>query len=92
MQHAKSMCDSIDENAIKASKLNKEDLLPIGSTSLDLDIFFITKPFSEHPGEIIWFAGQEIDRFPNFDEFYLAMVDYNRAEVEDLRKESDQGQ
>ncbi len=91
MRHAKLMCDSIDENAIKASGLNKEDLLPIGATSLDLDIFFITKPSSEHSGEIIWFAGQEIDRFSNFDEFYLAMVDYNRVEVEDLKKEDDQG-
>jgi hypothetical protein len=85
MQNAKMMLDVIDENAMKASRLNKDDLLPIGASSLDLDIFFIVKPSSEHSGQVIWFAGQEIDRFKNFYEFYLAMVDYNRAEVEDLR-------
>jgi len=87
MQYAKSMLDSIEDNAVNASGLKKEDLLPIGSTLTDLDIFFITKPSSENLGEIIWIAGQEIDRFPNFDAFYLAMVDYNRAEIKDLKKE-----
>ncbi|MFL2443764.1 SMI1/KNR4 family protein, partial [Bacillus thuringiensis serovar israelensis] len=33
------------------------------------------------PGEIIWFAGEEIDRFENFDEYFLAMIDYNREEI-----------
>lgn len=89
MHYANLMCDSIDENVMKVAGLSKEDLLPIGSSKVDLDIFFIKKPYSEHPGEIIWFAGQEIDRFSDFNEFYLAMVDYNRAEVEDLKKESE---
>jgi len=86
-QQAQLILDSIDENVIKTSGLHKDDLLPIGATPFDMDIFFLAKPSSRHSGEIFWFAGQEIDRYPNFEEFYFAMVDYNRAEVEDLKRE-----
>ena len=86
-KQAKLMLDAIDENAMKVSELQKDDLLPIGATTLDMDMFFLGKPSSKHSGEIFWFTGQEIDRYPDFDEFYFAMVDYNRAEVEDLKNE-----
>jgi hypothetical protein len=33
------------------------------------------------PGVVIWFAGYEIERFANFDEYFLAMMDYNRREL-----------
>jgi hypothetical protein len=33
------------------------------------------------PGTVIWFEGTEIDRYPTFDDFFLAMIEYNRREV-----------
>jgi hypothetical protein len=39
------------------------------------------------PGVVIWFAGEEIDRFFDFDEFFLAMVEYNRRELEDMKEQ-----
>ncbi|MBL2434413.1 SMI1/KNR4 family protein, partial [Klebsiella pneumoniae] len=47
----------------------------------DKDLFVLCLPNSSRSGEIIWFAGEEIDRFKNFDEYFLAMVDYNREEI-----------
>lgn len=58
------------------------DVLPIATTMVDKDVFVITTARSPMPGIVIWIAGEEIDRFPHFDEFYLAMVDYNRNEVD----------
>jgi len=34
---------------------------------------------------MVWLAGHEIDRFPSFDEYFWAMADYNRLEVQHLR-------
>lgn len=87
MQNARRMLNSIDDIVMNESGLLKDDLLPIAATSMDSDIFLISK---FKPEEIIWFSGQEIDRFPNFNEFFLAMVDYNRAEVEDLKRDISQ--
>jgi hypothetical protein len=33
------------------------------------------------------FAGEEIDRFPNFKEYFLAMTDYNRLEIDGLKQD-----
>lgn len=86
MSHAKEMLYATDDSAIQMSGFQRSDLLPIGATMVDLDIFFLTMLNSSKPGQVIWFAGSEIDRFPDFDEFYLTMVDYNRAEIDDLKK------
>jgi hypothetical protein len=51
-------------------------------------LFVISRPQSHNPGVVIWFAGDEIDRFPNFEEFFLAMAGFNRAELEDLIAEN----
>ena len=39
------------------------------------DLFVLCLPNSRRPGEIIWFAGEKIDRFENFEEYFLAIVD-----------------
>lgn len=57
------------------------DLLPIAVSLDSIDIFVMSRSHSRKPGEVIWFAGQLIDRFPDFDEFFLAMVDYNRQDA-----------
>ncbi|HHX8603816.1 TPA: SMI1/KNR4 family protein [Vibrio alginolyticus] len=61
----------------------KDDLLVIAMTSQDTDLFCLNL----RSGEVIWFAGIEVERFDNFDEFFLTMVDYNREEIIDLENE-----
>jgi len=61
----------------------KRELLVIASTKQDIDLFCLHL----NKGEVVWFAGVEVERFSSFCEFYLAMVDYNRKEVEDLMGE-----
>jgi hypothetical protein len=87
MKYAKGLLDTIEDDVIKASGFLREQLLPIATTRFDKDLFVITSPESHVPGIVIWFAGEEIDRFSSFNEYYLTMIDYNRAEIEDLIKE-----
>ena len=60
----------------------QNELLPFASSSTNIDLFVITKPNSQSPGIVLWFAGQVIDRFLSFSEWFLAMVDYNRREFQ----------
>lgn len=56
----------------------KHDLLPIAVSSDDIDLMLIARPHTVTPGKVLWFAGGLIDSYPGFDEWFLAMVDYNR--------------
>lgn len=86
MQYAQSLLDSIEDDVIKSSGFPREALLPIAATKYDKDLFVMTRPTSHAPGTVIWFAGEEIDRYPNFTEYFLAMIEYNRQLVKDVQK------
>lgn len=66
---------------------SKSDVLPIAVSSNDIDVMLMTRPHTVKPGQVLWFAGGLIDTFPGFDDWFLAMVDYNRAEYQRLVKE-----
>ncbi|MGM0805615.1 MAG: SMI1/KNR4 family protein [Bacillota bacterium] len=80
-EYAEMLLTAIDDQVLKESGVSRSELLPIAATEYDKDLFVLSLPNSAKPGEIIWFAGEEIDRFENFAEFFLAMIDYNREEV-----------
>jgi hypothetical protein len=85
MDAANGMLEEIVPEAFKEGPLRKTDLLPIAVSATDKDMFVVTRPGGVHPsGTIIWIAGYEIDRFPTFDDFFLAMVDYNRLEYKEF--------
>jgi len=85
-RHANEMLSYLEDTVLEAAVVRREDLLPIAASPVDLDLFVMTRRSSQTPGVAIWFAGYEVDRFPSFEEYFLAMMDYNRAEVEALRK------
>jgi len=87
MKYANGLLDAVEDDVIKATGFLREELLPIATTRFDKDLFVLSCPKSNIPGIVIWIAGEEIDRFSNFNEYYLSMIDYNRAEAEDLKKE-----
>jgi hypothetical protein len=89
MDYANRVLNVIDDNVLEASGFKRDELLPIAATSSDRDLFVISSSQSSCPGIVIWFAGEEIDRFTNFDEFFLAMVDYNREEIDNLKADYD---
>jgi len=87
MDRARTLLASVDKKVIETSGCDTPNLLPIAVSSEDIDLFVLVG--NSTVGEVVWFAGGEIDRFPDFVEFFLAMVDYNREDVADLMKEID---
>ncbi|NWB46393.1 SMI1/KNR4 family protein [Pseudomonas gingeri] len=71
----------IDEIALRQSELLRSELIPIAASDVDVDIFFMSKNKLIGNVGVVWFAGQEIQRFQNFEEFFLAMIDYNLEEL-----------
>ncbi|MEL4105378.1 SMI1/KNR4 family protein [Oscillospiraceae bacterium WX1] len=86
MQYAQSLLDFVEDGVIQSTGFSREELLPIAATKYDKDLFVMTRPTSHAPGTVIWFAGEEIDRYPNFTEYFLAMIEYNRQLVNDMQK------
>lgn len=82
------LCILDDENVLASSGFTKAELLPIAVTFEDRDLHVITRPTSNEPGIVIWFSGQEIERYLNFEEYFLTMADYNRLEIDRLKKDS----
>ncbi len=84
-RHAQEMVGYLEDEVLKKSPVSKEDLLPIAASPVDRHLFVMTRKSASKPGVVIWFDGDEVDRFPSFDEFFLAMMDYNREEIQALR-------
>ncbi|MEM5421233.1 SMI1/KNR4 family protein [Paraburkholderia ferrariae] len=86
MSAARELLGAVDDDVISATRNRRNDLLPIAATTQDRDLFVLTLPKAEAPGEVLWLAGELIDRFTNVGEFFLAMMDYNRLEVARFQK------
>jgi hypothetical protein len=85
-RHATEMLSYVEDDVLVAGGLQRDELLPIAASSVDLDLFVMTKRSAGKSGSVIWLAGSEIDRFSNFVDYFLAMIDYNRLEIQHLRK------
>lgn len=58
--------------------LQEEVVIPIGSSKADMDVFIlVSERSSKNAGEVLWLAGSEVERYPDFREFFEAMVNYN---------------
>ena len=90
MEHASEMLKVLDDAfpLSESSGFSRAELLPIAATLEERDLHVMTRPTSQYPGIVIWLSGQEIERYPNFREYFLAMVDYNRLEIDWFEKNS----
>jgi hypothetical protein len=86
MRYAQSLLGFVEDGVIKSTGFSRENLLPIAATKYNEDLFVMARPTSHAPGTVIWLAGEEIDRYPNFTEYFLAMIEYNRLFAKDLRE------
>ena len=84
-RHAQDMVGYLEDVVLEKARVRQEDLLPIAASPVDRHLFVMTRRSAPQPGVVIWLDGDEVDRFPSFDEFFLAMMDYNRAEIQALR-------
>jgi hypothetical protein len=66
----------------------EQEILPIAVSSDDIDVVVMTRPDTATPGRVLWLAGGVIDTFAGFDDWFLAMVDYNRQQYQRLVAEN----
>ncbi|MED4461925.1 SMI1/KNR4 family protein [Metabacillus fastidiosus] len=85
MEYANMILNAIENSLIEESSFSQDQLLPIAATKMDKDLFVLTKWNSPSPGIVIWFAGEEVERFNNFKQLFLAMIDYNRDDLDYLK-------
>jgi hypothetical protein len=84
-QRASDLVESL-EDLQPLCGFDKRDLLPIAVASKDIDVMVMTRPHTATPGQVFWLAGGLIERFVGFEEWFLAMVDYLRADYQSLSK------
>jgi hypothetical protein len=77
----------LDHDVLQKSGAKRTELLPIAASFRDRDLCVIFRPDSPKPGVVLWFGGEEIERFASFDHYFLAMTDYNRLEVQRFKNE-----
>lgn len=62
---------------------DKSLLLPIAASDYSYDIYLMVLDIeSEFYGQVIWVAGEEIERYSSFEEFFLSLIDYNKYNFE----------
>lgn len=79
--HAMDMLNAIDPAVLELSGLRAGQMIPIAATAVDLDIFVTEVRGGVQQSEVIWLAGSEVDRFATFEEYFLAMIEYNEREL-----------
>lgn len=60
-------------------------LLPVAVSRIDMDLFVMVLKKGKQFGEIIWLAGGVIDKFESFTDFFKAMIEYNKLDLEDAK-------
>jgi hypothetical protein len=80
---ARSYLDEVEPDLFaEDTGLDISEVLPVAASAGQLDTFLLGLPGSPRPGVVVWYAGQLIETFPDFDEFYLSMLDYNRSTIQ----------
>jgi hypothetical protein len=68
-----------------------EDLLPIAVSQTNIDVFFISRRHTAHPGRVFWYAGARIEEYETFEAFFLHALALRRTALEEARKQSSDG-
>lgn len=87
-RHGTEMLGFVEPSVLSSAGFRREELIPIAASREDLDLFVMTRRATSMPGIVIWLAGAEIERFPNFEEFFAAVLDYNRGDIEHAKQRS----
>ena len=87
MQIARQSLAAIEPAVVEQAGLDASTLLPIAATAVDLDLFVTQVVDGEQRGPVVWLAGAEIDRFATFEDFVLAMIEYNARELEVVKSQ-----
>ncbi len=83
MEYARKLLNTEMVNNKSLNRLGGS-LFPIAVSQTDKDLFVMVLAEGEEYGQVIWLAGGEVERFASFCEFFDAMIEYNKQELEDM--------
>lgn len=87
LEIARQMLDAVEPVVFAQSRLERDALIPIAASTVDLDIFVMPVVDRRQVPPVVWIAGYEIDRFPTVEDYVLAMIEYNTRDLDALRKQ-----
>lgn len=73
---------------LEAVGFKPDDLLPIAAPEDSIDVYTLVRRSSAHAGTVIWFRGDEIERYDDFHAYFKAMIGYNEAAIARAQAES----
>ncbi|HMG42505.1 MAG TPA: SMI1/KNR4 family protein [Acidimicrobiales bacterium] len=82
---AQQVLEVIEPIVYEQAGLEPGKVLPVAATAEDMDMFVMPVVDGQQVPPVVWIAGGEIDRFPTFDDYVLAMIEYNARELATLR-------
>lgn len=85
MERARKQLSVIEDVVWSEVGLTESLVLPIAAAKYDPTLFVITRSAANCPGNVIWMTGSVIDKFENFDEFFLSMKEYNKILLAKLK-------
>jgi hypothetical protein len=80
-EYYRSLVDALRPPERAAAGLSAERQICIGATLVDRDLFVLSYPADGSP-KVIWTAGEEVDRWCDFEDFFRSMIEYNRRELQ----------
>lgn len=84
MEVARQMIAAVEPAVLEQAGLDAAQLLPIAATMVDQDVFVMPVVDGQLVPPVVWLAGYEIDRFKSFEDYVLAMIEYNGRELANL--------
>ncbi|MBV9139728.1 MAG: hypothetical protein JO115_02200 [Pseudonocardiales bacterium] len=62
------------------------ELIAVGTETIDIHVLWITGPVTDGGHPILWLAGEEIDRWANFHEYFRSIYAYLERALERARR------
>ncbi|MEO5965933.1 MAG: SMI1/KNR4 family protein [Candidatus Limnocylindrales bacterium] len=75
------MLESLEPVVLEQGGHLGSQLIPIAATAVDLDMFVMKSVAGHQEPTVVWLAGNVIDQFECFEDYVLAMIEYNAREL-----------
>ena len=72
--------------AMAAGGVIAADHFPVAASLTQIDVALMGKPGTPAEGTVSWVRGEVIERYDDFLDYYLSMMEYNKLDTADIRE------